>query len=500
MAATITEILKRDILEDLFNRTQNINVNSGDSDRFYLAIGRCEEWDSDLEPPVPNSGKNDTLQFQASVQSMKLVPDVSYVVPRYNWTAGNQYEAWDDDYNSNTVVSATGDITNPYYVFTDDNNVFVCIQQGRTAQGVVRNSLYKPTDTTGNPFSAGEDGYIWRFLFNIGAAEARKFLTSNYMPVEKILDSSQGGPALGDLSVSRLQQLGIQQAAIPGQMIGIAVDSGGSGYTSRPTITIEPVGLFGVDSVTPAAAYANINDAGQITEVIMKTDSSQGDSAGGFSFGRDYHDAAIIVSGGGGTGAKLRALIASDSGMGANPFKDLNASAIMFNTTLTGDENDDFVTTNDFRQIGIIRNPLKDSAQYQSFSGVVGDSAAQDVTLSALKRLHVSSGLISSNITGDQIVEGTSTAKAIVNSYDAANQILYVHQTRETGFKAFDSSDTVTVSEGGGSAAVVTSAGLPVLRPSEVDKYSGEVLYIDNRSPVTRDNEQTEDIKVIIDL
>lgn len=500
MAATITEKLKRNILTDLYDRTQNIGLTVGDSDRHYLAIGRSEQWDSDLLPPVPTPAKRDILEFQSSIQSMKLVPDVSYVTPRFSWIAGNQYEAWDDAYNSNTIVSPAGDISNPYYIITEDNNVFICLQQGKTDQGIARNSLYKPTDTSGYPFSAGADGYIWRFLYNIGTSESRKFLTANYMPVENILDSSLGGPAFGDLSVSRVQQLQIQGQAIPGQMIGIAVDSGGQGYTTRPTITIQPVPLYGVDEVVPAQGYCNINDAGIITEVIMKEDSTAGDSAGGFRFGRDYYNAAILVSGGGGSGAALRAIITSDSGMGANPIADLNSSAIMFNAKLDGTENEDFQVTNDFRQIGIVRNPLKDSAQYDNFTGSIGDSAAKEVTLSAFKRLHVSSGLVTANITGDQIVEGTSTARAIVDYYDDAKQILYVHQTRTTGFLPFDSSDTVTVSEGGGSASVSTASGMPVLRPSEVDRFSGEVIYIDNRSPVTRDNEQTEDIKVIIDL
>jgi hypothetical protein len=501
MAATITETLKRNILIDLYNRTQNIGLTLGDSDRHYLAIGRSEAWDSDLLPPVPNPSKNDVIDFQGSIQSMKLVPDVSYVAPRYSWVTGNQYEAWDDRYHSNTDISAQGDITNPYYVITEDNSVYICIQQGKTAQGIVRNSLYKPTDTSGKVFSAGDDGYFWRFMYNIGAAQSRKFLTANYMPVEKILDSSQGGPSFGDLSVSRVQQLQIQSEAIPGQMIGIAVDSGGTGYTSRPTINIQPVGSsYNSAEVIPAAAYCNVNDFGRITEVIMKTDSTTGDSDGSFSFGRNYFNAAITISGGGGSGAVLRAIITSDSGMGGNPINDLNSSALMFNTTLEGAEGTDFQITNDFRQIGIVRNPLKDSAQYQNFSGSLGDSVAQDVTLSAFKKLYVSSGLSAANITGDQIVSGTSTATAIVDYYNDEEQVLYVHQTRQTGFLPFDSSDTVSVSEGGGAASVVAVAGMPVLRPAEVDRFSGEVIYIDNRSPVIRDNEQTEDIKVIIDL
>lgn len=499
MTATVTEILKRNLLTDLYARTQNIGVVSGDSDRHYLAIGRAEEWDSDLQPPVPNPSLNEVRKFQASVQSMKLVPDVSYVVPRHTWVNGNVYNAWDNDFNSNTVVSASGDIRDPYYVLTDDNNVFVCIQQGRTSEGGVRNSIYKPTDTSGDVFSAGDDGYYWRFLFNIGAAEARKFLTSTYMPVEKILDSSDGGPAFGDLSVSRVQQLSIQKAAVPGQIIGIAIDSAGATNDydplNPPTITIQPVNILG-ETITPAQAYAVVNSAGKIADVIMKSDST--DTS--FSFGQNYYDAAIIVSGSG--SASLRALITSDSGMGANPTRDLNSSAIMFNATLDGAEGGDFNVVNDFRQIGIVRNPQKDSAQHGSFQipANAGDSACTEVTLSAFKRLHVGVGLDATLITGDQIVEGTSSAKAIVDYYDATNQILYVHQTRDTGFLPFDSSDSLTVSEGGGSTSIVANSNGPNLRPSEVNRFSGECIYIDNRSPVSRDNEQTEDIKVVIDL
>ena len=69
------------------------------------------------------------------------------------------------------------------------------------------------------------------------------------------------------------------------------------------------------------------------------------------------------VTGGGGSGAVLRALISGDSGMGGNPIVNLNSSAIMFHATLTGDENTDFNVANDFRQIGIIKNPLKDSGR-----------------------------------------------------------------------------------------------------------------------------------------
>ena len=198
MAATITDVLKKNMLTSIFDRTQNVGVAVGDSDRHYIAIGRSEEWTVEATPPTPFSGQDETLLFRSSIQAMKQVPDVSYVVPRFSWVAGNFYEAWSSEYGSNTEVKTnstpSGAFTpNPFYVLTDDNNVYVCIQQGRTIAGNTRASLYKPINTGTSVFSAGSDGYVWKFLYNIGAAEARKFLTSSYMPVERIVDVAAGG-------------------------------------------------------------------------------------------------------------------------------------------------------------------------------------------------------------------------------------------------------------------------------------------------------------------
>lgn len=497
MSATITDVLKNTMLKSIFDRTQNIGVALGDSDRHYMAIGRSEEWPSESVPPIPYSGTDDQLTFRAGIQSMKLVPDVSYVVPRHSWVSGNFYQPWDSQYGSNTEVAGSvaspSGTPHPFYVLTDDNNVYVCVAQGKTEQGTPKSSLFKPVNTGSDVFSAGNDGYFWKFLYNIGAAEARKYLTSTYMPVERVVDELAGGPADADLSVSRLQQRGVQTAAIPGQIIGIAIDNPGSGFVSSPSLIISGRAILGGESTfTTATASAKVS-GGIITNVFMKVDSGDAN----FTFGRDYADASISISGGQGSGAVLRALITSDSGMGGNASIDLSASAMMFNAQLSGAENADFQTTNDFRQIGIVRNPMKDSAQLSSF---VSTPKATSATLSAFKRLHVTTGsLVPENITGDQLITQPAGQTAIVDYYDG-NGIMYVHQTRETGFAPFDTAATCTVSDGGGTATPVVVSGLPTLRPSEVDRYSGEIIYIDNRIAVSRDADQTEDIKVVIDL
>ena len=344
-------------------------------------------------------------------------------------------------------------------------------------------------------------------MYNVGAELSRKFLTSAYMPVERIIDEAAGGPADADLSISRLNQRSIQAAAIPGELLTIEIENPGQNYTSPPTITIQGVTRRGhrTDAapdagVTLATAVAKIND-GQISDVIMKTNFT--DTT--FTFGEDYLDAAVILSGGNGENAVLRAIISQDSGMGGNPVVDLNSTAIMYTTQLTGSENQDFPTTNDFRQIGILRNPMKDSAQYGSFAPPVDqDSSARDATLRASKTMHVTTANLNPvNITGDQTItqSNDTTIQAVIDYYDGAG-IMYVHQTRETGFKKFDSAVEVTISGGAGVADTIANPtiDMPILRIAEVDNFSGEILYIDNRISVSRDADQTEDIKVVIDL
>ena len=497
MVATVSDFLKWDILDQIYADYLNVNLDSGeDSDRFYIAIGRTEEWDSDATPPIPNSSRGETLSFQESIQSMKLVPNVTYVVPRYNWTAGQVYEAWDNYYGSNTTIAPFGDIQYPYYVLTDENNVFICLQQGRAANGTPKNSLFKPNDISGYPFSVGDDGYVWRYMYTVGTVEARNYLTSGYMPVERVLDSEEGGVPYDELSTTRQKQLDIQKQAVPGELLGIAIDSAGQGFTSRPEIEIVGIPIYGTQ-IVEAKAYANITTGGLLSEIVMKDEPADEF----YSFGQNYHHASIRVTGGGGSGAVLRAITSQNPGMGADPRRDLNSSGLMFQTTLTGVEGGDFNVENDFRQIGLIQNPLRDSAQYSNFPATGRDSAISDTTVQAYKQLWVTTGLNADNITGDQTVTGqTSGAQSIINYYDDVERILYVHQNKYTGFKAYDSAEQVTVSEGGGTAGVRENAFGPNLRPAEVNNFSGKVIYIDNRAPIDRDDEQTEDIKIVIDL
>ena len=513
MSASISDDFKRAFLDGIWRSFYNLDVDSDkDSDRYYIGIGRSETWNNSTDtPPDAAPDRETVLGFQSGLQGVKVVNDLSYVVPRYNWSAGSIYSAWSNKHHSETTIGALQDLPGSYYVITDEQNVYVCLQQGMTDEGVVRNSLYKPTEITPAPFEAGPDGYVWKFLYNVGVYNARRYLTSEWIPVERITDSSDGGPSTGSLSASRLTQVLNQALATPGQLLAIDVDSGGTGYTSAPSVTIRGQGI---DSANEAKAYARINDQGQVFQIVMK--DSQG--AGAYSFGEGYDARThVTLSGGGGSGASISAQVFVDSGgMGFDPRKDLNASAIMFTARIVGDEYKIFNVNNDFRQVGLLRNPMKDSLNDSAYAGVLGDSAFAGVRGGALRKLYVGAGLNADLTDLDNTVTGTNSgATAIVDYYDTyidsdccdstqntTHNVLYVHQTPSTGFSKFQKGEPVTVSDGAGTATIIAHADsdMPALRWASVDAFSGEVLYVDNRVPIDRDEDQTEDIKIVVDL
>ena len=90
MPASITDKYKRLMLDDLWRSFHNLDVAAGssDSDFYHIGIGRSEEWAVDETPPTPTGDLETTSTFQTGLQGVKRVSDLSYVVPRYNWSAG----------------------------------------------------------------------------------------------------------------------------------------------------------------------------------------------------------------------------------------------------------------------------------------------------------------------------------------------------------------------------------------------------------------------------
>jgi hypothetical protein len=159
----------------------------------------------------------------------------------------------------------------------------------------------------------------------------------------------------------------------------------------------------------------------------------------------------------------------------------LRASTILFNVDFEEDESGLIPTNNDFREITLIQNPY--------LRGTT--TLATSNTYSLYTKVKVSPGV--GDFSSDEVVYqgtdiSTSTFTADVISFDDVENFLYLNNVKGTlgvnqSIKGISS----------GAIRVVNSVTNPSL-----ELYSGKVLYISDKLPVTRDPSQTERIRFIL--
>lgn len=425
-----------------------------DTSKYYMFIGRSEEWDTESQPddPFDNTFSTVTTAYQR-MQSMKLITgaDITYAVPRKQWIQGRDYSAYDD---RETDIENTD-----FYVISDNNHVYICLKAGPA--GSQRNPDLTGTQTVGVIDYTSYDGYIWKYLFTVSTDFSNKFLTSAFVPV-RYIDTQ---PVAGSDTASD-DQWDVQDNAVAGAVYNVKISNGGSGYTTAPNITVTGDG-------NGFAATAVIT-GGVVTDVVVTNPGS----------GYNHIDLRFDS----GT-ATCYGVIGPKGGFGADPRNDLRAHYITVNQRFVYDDGEkDFITGNDFRQIGIIRNPFN--------AGTT--TVASAPTLKGTYEMVVPPGAAIAN---DSIIEGqTSGARAIVDLYNSSSGLLRFHQTNETGFVDFiDSSgneENIRVVGQTSDYAIDTGS----VSPPEIEPYSGEIIFLENRTAVQRAADQIETIKLVLEF
>ena len=455
MPAIITDRFKKEILLNLQK-----DIDSA-ANNYYVSVGRPIDWNGTDTAPTPTNAIRTIRDAQNNMTAIKNVEAHSFVIPRYTWSLGAIYQA----YNDNSV----GHPTNSFYVITDENNIYVCLEAGQTALGQSVTSTVKPTGTLTTAFETA-DGYVWKFLYSVGALRASQFLSANFMPVTVF------GPFDSDDAADHVEQVGIQNAATGGEVVGYQVTSGGSGYTTVPTVEV-------IGNGVAANATATIS-GGAVTKINVK------DSDGNKAHGRNFTQAYVKITGGNGSGAVARPIIGPAAGFGADPRDDLKATAMMFTAKPAGDEGSNWVIGNDFRQVTLVKNiEIPDS-----------DALYTGVTGNAMRRMKFSN--ISSGFSADKTIRGaTSLANAYVVKSDS-DEVWYI-QDSDTKFEPFVEGEVISETDGSG-AGTLDASGVDgdsfAYINGDVDISTGEVMYIDNRAAIQRSADQTEDIKIIIQL
>ena len=459
---------------------------------YYLAIGRPQAYGTltrpdgrtdnqgtDSNPLTPADSHLDETRVYDDLLAAKKISssDIQFVIPRRNWTSGTVYDQYRHDYGNRITGGTTQQTSDSgatslydatFYVRTSDNNVYKCISNNGGAQ-----SLNEPAGV-GTSIITTSDGYRWKFMYTLTAAQQSNFLSTDFMAV------STNSTVSGD--------------AVNGALDTVFIKAAGTGGTDG-THTGIPVRGDG----TVAAAVSVTITSGAVTAVTVTNVGS------GYTYA--YIRVADIVAAGatGLSGTELDCIIEPKGGHGFNAVDELGGFFVMTNTNFEGAETSasgDFTVSNDFRRVCIIKDP--DS----------GGSAATATTLRGVKAILTAAG--SGSFTVDEKITQASTgAVGKVVEHDTTNNILYYMQTRfnnagldsNGNLTAFSGTNTITGADSGVTRTPSTSTSTvdnvsftSGYATAELDADSGDVIYAENRAPITRASDQTENVKLVIEF
>ena len=501
-----------------------------------VGFGRTTTWNSSNGTPNPI----DNLQYLTHYRDTSLFgkkinsSNIRRVVKKNIWSANTRYDMYRHDYealNNPAPNSQTGSLykTN-YYVITSEFKVYICLDNGSSVTNVNGNeSLDEPTFTDLEPAAAGtqNDGYIWKYLFTVSPSDVIKFDSTEYIVLPNDWSTTT------DAQIQAVREAGDADIN-KNQLKKVYIENGGSGYNGNNSGN-EICDILGDGN--GAKALVTVTD-GIITDVIV--------TAGGSGYTFAMVDLRNISTGVAESNrANLIPIIPPSKGHGFDIYTELGADKVLIYSRFD-DSTKDFPTDSHFAQVGIIKNP----SQFSTVAGIL--TTPQFSSLSSIKLQSSINKPSSENGYADligmsieQSVTG-GTARGIVASYDQDTFVLKYIQDRSLNLRrldvsqntsgvdtvdydgvnlrgktlSFESSDKSINGSGNGFtfdesidtnfSGITTTIGnrqinLGVeftngLANPEINKKTGDVIYIDNRKEVERNIRQKEDVKIILEF
>jgi hypothetical protein len=504
----------RSYKENIFSNTQPVS---------YVFIGNSIPYDDENNPDnIEDTVENEKLVWNTIFAAKKIIGnDVEMVIPRINWKSGETYKQFDDTILLETLV--TKDVENninPMYVLNSDFNVYKCL-----CNNGANTSTIQPTGDyfTSNGFIQTSDGYLWKYMYNI--RQSNKFLSDDWMPVPYNTEDLRY-----NLSPTNL---------VDGALAKIVTINGGTGYgdnekTAFPffcsTSLIKLTSIEGVETgmfvsgngIVPQTFITNVN----VNTNVITLSNNTIDPGGGLDFanvltfstrvtvtgdgnndvianpiiedgiirkievssvGTNYTRATVNIFGSG-NGAEARVVLPPKYGHGYNPAIELGSKYIMISQRIgetDSTENNLIDVDVSFRQYGILNGPHK----YNEFEPV--SFANSNTVVSQTYDLTVVSGETEYE-QGEYVYQGNSlqnsTFFGYVHSFDRELNILKL--INYVGIPSLG-----VLLKGNISQAV---RPVILIKNPEFERYTGNILNVNNIQKVDRNISQSEEIKIVL--
>ena len=575
----------------------------------FIFIGKVSEWldassvNIDANPPTPTDTVENTEynHWDDMILAKRVTSnDVSHVINRYNWTSGTVYDQFDSQDSSL--------YSKPFFVVTEDFNVYKCMYNNHGAQSTVMPSSI---NTSAGVSETTADGYKWKYMYSISAADALKFITTSFIPVKRLRtnDFTNLGANAGEIADDGSNQWEIENSATDGSIDVVVRNASGNGagylFTdaevtssalggATPDLTLDFTNYGGVnpaqDTLAGSWIYVSSSATGQgmLAEISAHNGTTftldantgnlgsqagdanyqfdltlalaggdvvkigpkvivNGDGSGALVYatgantsgivdmfvantGSGYHVANLSVTQTNATittAADFRPVLSPVGGHGYNMVEELFGFNVMLNVRLEGSESNTFTVSNDFRKIGLVRDPVQSADATQLYVSELADQTT---------RIKIGSTIASSAdyyVADQQVIGSLSGATAFVVDY---NNTADANSAGTLGSgsdpQVYPELRVTEITRGGNSTAgfdgvpgsfqigeriMRVTAGDPngvatdpvtaandatssnvVFEKPDMKKYRGDILYVENRSPVSRASDQVEDIKLIV--
>lgn len=328
--------------------------------------------------------------------------DVRAMIPRYDWSTGTTYAMYDD---TDPVL-----YTKEFYATVNAGSqyhVYKCLYNDANTASTV-----EPSGTDNDAFETS-DGYIWKYMYSANNTLMGKFATTEYMPV--VANTSVTANAVpGSIEVIKVEDGGVGYAnylvgyfektediRVQGNEYHYALGStastisnfynncllritSGAAKDEYRVITAYTVGaqkialinnpfdnLIDVNDTFEIYPFVDVFDTGgsKVTNCIARAiitgaASNSVQKVEVMDPGSGYRSATAVIRPAATVGvtanASLRPIMSPPNGHGANCFSELGANYAGVAVKFVENEGvaPELRTENDYRQIGLLRNPL----------------------------------------------------------------------------------------------------------------------------------------------
>ena len=517
MAAIVTDQFR------ILNASNFINSVSDTNNSYYVFVGlsnpsivgfgRTGDWNTNILNPI-DSFDNLNHAYDTMLYGKKITTsNVRRLIRRIDWVRGSRYEMYRHDYslsNPSPITQSSRLYDANYYVMNSDFRVYICIDNGSSGINTVGNaSQDEPTFTDLEPLKPGEsgDGYLWKYMFTVSSSDIIKFDSTEYISVPNNWDNST------DSQIQAIRENG-DSSINENQIKKVYIDRQGDNYSSGIG---QEVNILG-DGTGGRVVLDVVG--GKITNAVVSSGGK------GYTYGivdLGPLNSNIVPS----KAAKLIPIIPPSKGHGYDLYKELGTDKVLVYARFD-DSTKDFPSDTKFAQIGIVKNPTSIGStnifaqnQFSSSYAIKFSTANGSLSVGDIIRQPVSGGVaigyVASYDLETKVVKYTRDRSLYFNN-GSLDQTDYVGISTNGKVLNFESSSTLVTTVGGFSGSVDLGFSGITTNPNgskiinlgveftngiaipEINKVSGDIVYLDNRPLISRNPRQKEDVKLILEF